>query len=127
MKKFIIIGAGILGASTAYHLAKSGVEVTVVDRMMQGRRRMPQRVLFVHGCHSGEIKPGMRLQKAGRHIMLHLFSSSKKMEKLKPGTDGSGAVSLHTDAVKLEKMEERAIKRRDDAPEIGDIRQLNCK
>lgn len=32
MKKYIVVGAGILGASTAYHLAKAKAEVIVVDR-----------------------------------------------------------------------------------------------
>ena len=30
--KVIVVGAGIIGASIAYHLAKSGVQVTVIDQ-----------------------------------------------------------------------------------------------
>lgn len=37
MKTYIVIGAGILGASTAYHLAKAGVRVTLVDRQDLGQ------------------------------------------------------------------------------------------
>lgn len=37
MNSFIIIGAGILGASTAYHLAKKGADVTVIDRKDKGQ------------------------------------------------------------------------------------------
>ena len=37
MKKIIIIGAGIVGASTAYHLAKEGASVTVIDRNDNGQ------------------------------------------------------------------------------------------
>lgn len=37
MKSYIIIGAGILGASAAYHLAKAGAEVTVIDRKHPGQ------------------------------------------------------------------------------------------
>ena len=37
MKKFIVIGAGILGASTAYHLAKAGKDVVIIDRQDQGQ------------------------------------------------------------------------------------------
>lgn len=33
----IVIGAGILGASTAYHLAKAGFKVTVIDRQDAGQ------------------------------------------------------------------------------------------
>ncbi|MBL3613354.1 FAD-dependent oxidoreductase, partial [Bacillus sp. RHFS18] len=37
MKSYIIIGGGILGASAAYHLAKAGAEVTVIDRKHPGQ------------------------------------------------------------------------------------------
>ena len=30
-KKILIVGAGIIGASLAYHLAKAGADVTVLD------------------------------------------------------------------------------------------------
>ena len=32
MERIIIVGGGILGASAAYHLAKQGTDVIVVDR-----------------------------------------------------------------------------------------------
>ncbi|MBO0741350.1 MAG: FAD-binding oxidoreductase, partial [Hyphomicrobiaceae bacterium] len=35
--KVVVVGAGILGASTAYHLARAGCEVTVIDRTDAGR------------------------------------------------------------------------------------------
>ena len=37
MKSFIVVGAGILGASAAYHLAKKGADVTLIDRGERGR------------------------------------------------------------------------------------------
>ena len=35
--KVVVVGSGILGASTAYHLAREGCEVTLVDRADEGR------------------------------------------------------------------------------------------
>ena len=35
--KVIVVGAGILGASAAYHLAREGCEVTLIDRADEGR------------------------------------------------------------------------------------------
>src|SRR5436190_8701935 len=35
--KIIVIGAGVLGASTAYHLARDGAQVTIVDQAHDGR------------------------------------------------------------------------------------------
>ena len=35
--KVIVVGAGVFGASTAYHLARTGAEVVVFDRADDGR------------------------------------------------------------------------------------------
>ncbi|MCI0755911.1 NAD(P)/FAD-dependent oxidoreductase [Teichococcus vastitatis] len=35
--RVIVVGAGVLGASAAYHLACGGAEVTVIDPMLEGR------------------------------------------------------------------------------------------
>ena len=35
--RVIVVGAGILGASTAYHLAREGCDVTLIDRADEGR------------------------------------------------------------------------------------------
>lgn len=37
MKKVIVVGAGILGASAAYQLAKMGADVLVIDRKDKGQ------------------------------------------------------------------------------------------
>ena len=33
----VVVGAGILGASVAFHLAREGVQVTIVDQAHDGR------------------------------------------------------------------------------------------
>jgi glycine/D-amino acid oxidase-like deaminating enzyme len=35
--KVLIIGAGILGASTAYHLARKGIDVEIIDAQHEGK------------------------------------------------------------------------------------------
>ncbi|WP_328194111.1 FAD-binding oxidoreductase [Bacillus atrophaeus] len=37
MEKVIVVGAGILGASAAYQLAKMGADVLVIDRKDKGQ------------------------------------------------------------------------------------------
>ena len=64
MKSYIVVGSGILGASTAYHLAKTGANVTIVDRQQLGKQLMQEQELYVHGYHSVVIKHGIKLLKA---------------------------------------------------------------
>ena len=52
-KRVIVIGSGIIGASIAYHLAKRGAEVTVIEAEETGRRRHP-RQLGVDQCQLGQ-------------------------------------------------------------------------
>ena len=33
----VVVGGGILGASAAYHLARAGAQVTIVDQAHEGR------------------------------------------------------------------------------------------
>lgn len=124
MKKIIIIGAGILGASAAYQLAKSGVSVTVVDREEKGRATDAAAGIICPWLSQRRNKAWYSLAKAGAAYYGELIRQLKEDGQSETGYGKVGAISLHTDAVKLGKMEERAITRREEAPEIGTIRQL---
>ncbi|WP_421101054.1 NAD(P)/FAD-dependent oxidoreductase [Sporosarcina psychrophila] len=126
MKKFIIIGSGILGASTAYHLAKSGVKVTVIDRQDAGQATDAAAGIICPWLSQRRNKAWYALAKGGAAYYTSLIQQLEEDGETETGYRRVGAVSLHTDAVKLEKMKERAVKRLEDAPEIGDIRQLNA-
>ena len=86
MQKFIIIGSGILGASTAYHLAKSGVEVTVIDRHDAGQATDAAAGIICPWLSQRRNKAWYALRKAEQHIIRHLSSSLKKTEKPKQDT-----------------------------------------
>jgi len=64
------------------------------------------------------------LAKGGAAYYGKLIEQLKEEGETETGYRQVGAISLQTDAVKLAKMEERAIKRRVDATEIGDIRRM---
>ncbi len=125
MQKFIIIGAGILGASTAYHLAKAGADVTVVDRKDAGQATDAAAGIICPWVSQRRNKAWYALAKGGAAYYKSLIQLLEEEGETETGYRPVGAISLHTDAVKLGKMSERAMKRRDDAPEIGDISQLN--
>ena len=125
MKKFVIIGAGILGASTAYHLAKSGVSVTIIDRQEPGQATDAAAGIICPWLSQRRNKAWYSLAKAGAAYYAPLIKQLENDGETETGYEQVGAVSLHTDTEKLSKMEERARVRREDAPEIGEIRQLS--
>lgn len=61
--RVLILGAGVLGVTSAYYLAKSGHEVTVIDRQ-------PGPALETSFANAGEISPGYASPWAGPGIPL---------------------------------------------------------
>lgn len=125
MKKVIVIGAGILGATTAYKLAKSGLEVTIIDRNEPGQATKTAAGIICPWLSQRRNKAWYHLAKGGARIYPDLITELEHDGELDTGYRKVGAISIHSDHEKLLAMEQRAIKRREDAPEIGDISLLN--
>lgn len=127
MKRFIIIGAGILGASTAYHLAKAGGKVTLIDRQEPGQATDAAAGIICPWVSQRRNKTWYALAKGGAAYYRSLIQQLEEDGETETGYQQVGAISLHTDNGKLEKMEERALLRREDAPEIGEVRRLSAQ
>jgi D-amino-acid dehydrogenase len=125
MKKIIVVGAGILGASTAYHLSKLGAEVIIVDREDEGVATDVAAGIVCPWLSQRRNKAWYQLVKAGAKYYPELIEQLEADGEKETGYERVGAISLHTDHEKLEKMVERAQKKREDAPEIGDIQILS--
>jgi D-amino-acid dehydrogenase len=125
MKKIIVVGAGILGASTAYHLSKLGAEVILVDRGDEGIATDAAAGIVCPWLSQRRNKAWYQLVKAGAKYYPELIEQLESDGEKETGYKKVGAISLHTDLEKLEKMVERAQKKREDAPEIGDIKILS--
>ena len=127
MKKFIVIGAGILGASTAYHLAKSGAAVTVIDRKDAGQATDAAAGIICPWLSQRRNKAWYALAKGGAAYYSSLITQLEADGETETGYRRVGAISLHTNPRKIAAMEERALKRREDAPEMGDIHQITAQ
>jgi D-amino-acid dehydrogenase len=125
MKTYIIVGGGILGASTAYHLAKKGADVTLIDRGDKGQATDAAAGIICPWLSQRRNKAWYQLVKGGARYYADLIKQLEEDGETDTGYKRVGAVSLHTDEKKLDKMEERAYERREDAPEIGDITRLS--
>ena len=125
MERVIIIGGGILGASAAYHLAKLDVEVLLIDRHDRGQATDAAAGIICPWLSQRRNKDWYALAKGGASYYPQLIQLLTEDGETETGYRKVGAVSLHTDLGKLEKMKMRALDRRKDAPEIGEIILLN--
>lgn len=123
--KIIVIGAGILGASAAYHLAKLGAEVLVLDRHDLGQATDAAAGIVCPWLSQRRNKAWYQLAKGGARYYPKLIAQLEEDGETNTGYKRVGAISLHTVPEKLEQMAERARKRREDAPEIGEITILS--
>ncbi|WP_240620124.1 NAD(P)/FAD-dependent oxidoreductase, partial [Peribacillus acanthi] len=126
MKSFIVVGAGILGASTAYHLAKTGAKVTVVDRNDSGQATDAAAGIICPWVSQRRNKAWYHLAKGGAKYYPLLIKELEAEGEIDTGYQQVGALCLHNDEGKLDKLEERALLRRVDAPEIGEITRLTA-
>ncbi|WP_028545503.1 NAD(P)/FAD-dependent oxidoreductase [Paenibacillus taiwanensis] len=125
MKKMIIVGAGIVGASTAYHLAKLGVEVLIVDRKDHGQATDAAAGIICPWLSQRRNQAWYKLAKAGAHFYPQLIQDLCMEGETETGYAQVGALCIHNDIEKLGKIEERAHTRKADAPEIGEITVLD--
>ncbi|OKO88716.1 Glycine oxidase ThiO [Geobacillus proteiniphilus] len=125
MKPYIVVGAGILGASTAYHLAKEGAQVVIIDRGDKGQATDAAAGIVCPWLSQRRNQKWYRLAKGGAKFYPSLIEELESYGETETGYARVGALCLHTDEQKLEQMEERALKRREDAPEMGEIVRLH--
>lgn len=125
MKKIIVVGAGILGASTAYHLSKKNVEVIIVDRKDTGQATDAAAGIVCPWLSQRRNQAWYQLAKAGARFYPDLIDELKKHGETETGYAKVGALSLHKEKEKLIKLKERALNRQPDAPEMGEILQLS--
>jgi D-amino-acid dehydrogenase len=123
--KVIVIGAGILGASTAYHLAKTGAEVLLIDRKDIGQATDAAAGIICPWISQRRNQAWYRLAKAGARYYPELIEALEEEGETDTGYARVGALSIFTDAEKIDKLAERASIRLADAPEIGEITKLD--
>ncbi|AYC28596.1 NAD(P)/FAD-dependent oxidoreductase [Paenisporosarcina cavernae] len=127
MTNVIIIGGGILGSSTAYHLTKLGAEVTVIDRADSTQATDAAAGIICPWVSQRRNKDWYLLARKGAAYYTQLIPDLERQGQVNTGYEMVGALSLHEDREKLEKMVERTLKRKEDAPEIGDVVLLSPK
>ncbi|WP_338543737.1 NAD(P)/FAD-dependent oxidoreductase [Paenibacillus tundrae] len=125
MKKVIVVGSGILGAASAYQLAKLGADVHIVDRKDAGQATDAAAGIICPWLSQRRNQAWYQLAKAGARFYPSLIEDLEREGETETGYARVGALSIHRDIEKIHKMEERAQQRKVDAPEIGDIIRMD--
>ena len=125
MKKVIVIGSGIVGISTAYHLAGKA-DVTVIDRKEKGRATDAAAGIVCPWIAQRRNKAWYALAKGGAHYYATVVDDLKREGETETGYKRVGTLALHEDK-KLNEMQERTALRREEAPEIGDLTRMTAE
>lgn len=125
MSQFTVIGGGIIGASTAYHLVKKGHDVTVYDRNDRGNAT---------GASAGIINPWVSQRRNKKWYRLVTQAARYYPAFIKQLEDETGAetgyirrgsISLFKDDDVQELAFNRISKKKPDAPEMGEVKMVS--
>ena len=125
MNPYIVIGGGILGASTAFHLAKSGVSVTLIDQHHQGQATDAAAGIICPWVSQRRNKAWFELAIRGARYYPDLVLQLEEIGETNTGYKKVGALQLAGTEEKIEATIERTMSRKQIAPEIGEVKKLS--
>src|SRR2546430_9180734 len=117
--KVVVVGAGILGASTAYHLAREGCDVVLVDRADEGRATAAGAGIVCPWGSPTEDAANYALLAAGARYYSRLVAMLAEDGEGDLGYAQVGGLYVPADPGELDFVERRARARAADAPEAG--------
>jgi D-amino-acid dehydrogenase len=120
-----IIGAGVLGASAAFHLALAGAEVVVADQAHAGRATAAGAGI-VSPWSSVRVDPDWRrIADAGARYYPALIQRLAEEGESETGYRRVGALSVSADKDELDSIERAVRARRAETPEAGEVTRLS--
>ena len=124
--KVIVIGAGILGASTAYHLARAGVGVTLIDRADDGRATAAGAGIVCPWGSQVEDPAYYALLAGGARYYARLVAMLAEDGETDLGYAKVGGLYVPGITSELDAAERRARARAVDSPEAGSIERVSA-
>lgn len=120
----IVVGAGVLGASTAYHLACAGAQVTIIDAARDGRATAAGAGIICPWVSGVDDPAFYALYAAGGRYYAELVSALAELGETDLGFRRSGALVVSADPAELAAIDRFVRQRQADAPEMGAISRL---
>ncbi|HEY0421448.1 MAG TPA: FAD-dependent oxidoreductase, partial [Acetobacteraceae bacterium] len=123
--RVIVVGAGVLGASAAYHLARAGAEVAMVDPMLEGRATAAGAGIICPWASRVTDPDWYRLSSAGARYYPELVRHLAEDGETDLGYRRVGALCVAGEEGDLEQTEARIAARIAEAPEAGRLDRLS--
>jgi D-amino-acid dehydrogenase len=122
--RIIVVGAGITGAATAYHLGVAGARVTVVDRADEGQATAAGAGIVCPWLSRGKDHARYRLASAGARHYPELVAKLAEEGRSETGYVRTGALAVAGSAEDARETAERARRRQAGEPEVGEVTVL---
>jgi D-amino-acid dehydrogenase len=127
LMRIVVIGGGILGASTAFHLARAGADVIVVDAAHPGRATSAGAGIICPWVSGLEDGPFFRLYTGGARYCGELAPALAAHGQHDLGFRRCGALCVSADETELQTIRGFALRSARLAPEAGEIRLLGAQ
>lgn len=121
--RIVIIGAGVLGSSAAFHLAKTGAQVSVVDAHLDGRATAAGAGIICPWVSGLEDPAFLRLYVSGGEYYPELIAALADAGESDLGYRQSGAMLVSDDKQELDGIERMARQRA--VPAMGQLTRLS--
>ena len=115
----VVVGAGILGASTAYHAARQGARVTIVDQAHDGRATAAGAGIVCPWVSGADDPVFYRMYTEGAHYYDELISALAALGETDVGFRRVGALVVSRDTSELAAFHAVLVRRRTQTPEMG--------
>jgi len=122
--RVIVVGAGILGSSVAYHLSREGAEVEVVDQVHQGKATLAGAGIVCPWATKVTEPDFYRFYAAGGAYYRTLVADLAERGEVNFGYRQVGALILAKDETELAEVEARLMPRVAEAPEAGKVTRM---
>ncbi|HWA79950.1 MAG TPA: FAD-dependent oxidoreductase [Acetobacteraceae bacterium] len=125
--RIAVVGAGILGASAAYHLARAGAEVTIIDAAREGRATAAGAGIVCPWVGALDDPAFYALYERGARYYPGLLAALAECGAEDTGYARVGALFVSADEGELEAVERLARQRAAAAPEAGEVCRLSAR
>jgi D-amino-acid dehydrogenase len=125
MMKIVVIGAGIVGSSTAYHLVKKGVEVVLIDKFHKGQATAAGAGIVCPWITRVENPEWYTLAREGAIYYPTLVSSLQEDGESNLSYSQVGAFAVSNNEEELQTIEQKARARKAETPAVGEVSRLS--